>query len=268
MLMVSLWTRPMSPMLSLKSSPRLLVMSLWPSETPVPKTFREHLLKTWLQVRLFLLRLIIPSLSITTFNGGHMFPALTGGIHWDQRATSRARETILSSTSRMKTLRRTQSGPANACLRKPSGSLRLVADLPAGLMSGAMTFVPMANGWLTLTRGISRTKIPAKTATSDLLLWRSFLPTDMDSTIWRATCGSGPVTGIARTTTRSSKPAAQRATRRDRILRMIRLNLARPRKCIAEVHSCEPISIARATWSAHEAKGILIRERIILAFVV
>ena len=77
-----------------------------------------------------------------------------------------------------------------------------------------------ASGWPTPTRAISPIVTPARTASSASRPWRSFRPTATASTTWPATSGSGPATGIGRTTTQQlaasgrRRPQPARARRR------------------------------------------------------
>src|SRR5260370_31491892 len=96
----------------------------------------------------------------------------------------------------MRMLRTMRNGQGNDSLLKPSGSLRPEAVLRASLMCGEMNFAHMASGWQIHIRGISRTKMRVKMATSELLRWRNFLRTDTGFTTWRATGGNGTPTGI------------------------------------------------------------------------
>ena len=68
--------------------------------------------------------------------------------------------------------------------------------------------------------------------------------------------GSGPATGIARTTIQPwPNKAASRAIRRDHHAALIQPNLINRNECNVVVRSSAPMSIAPATWSGRVAKA-------------
>src|SRR6516162_7222018 len=120
-----------------------------------------------------------------------MFRALTGVIHWAQRAISRAE--ISTQSCRLHTRMRwpMRIGQENDYRPRRNGNSLRAEGWRESHLFGASNFGPMASGWPILTKGIFPTRTQEMTAMWELHQWLSSLPTTMASTTWRGTCGNG-----------------------------------------------------------------------------
>ena len=139
------------------------------------------------------------------------------------RARSRARISIPSCTSPTRMRWRTRSGPASGCRPKPNGSSPLAAGSAGKLYPWGNEFMPGA----TVDGEQSPGSLPGQRHRRRWLRRHragGAVPAERLRAVRRrpATSGSGSATGIAPTTTRSSRPRAQsRATRKGRTRRSI-----------------------------------------------
>src|SRR5580704_15123563 len=162
-----------------------------------------------------------------------------------------------------------RNGPISACQPRQNGNSRRVADFPESPSFGETSSGLKVSGWRTLTRGIFPTRTQALMVSLASLRWSSTRPTDTVYTTWLEMSGSGLRTGIDRIIMHNlPRQVALRATRRARMLPLIRRNRKRRKKPIVEVRSFARTSTARAIWWEREARARLVREQITWASAV
>ena len=219
--------------------------------TPRAEDFPGAPPKIWLRVQWFSLRRIMLSPSTTTSSGGTTCTEPTGGIRLGRAVTSGVKKTIPWCTSPMLTRRPTRSGRESACQLKPNGSLRRAAVLAGQPFVWGDAFRPNGKWMANTHQGHFPNQDTGEDGYVGIAPVAQYPPTDMGCTTWRAMSGSGPATGIARTTTSNwPRPAKWRATRKVRIHPSTPVNRTSPRKCIGEARTSVPISIVRVTsWA-------------------